>query len=76
MRNIREPVLSTLFVLAELDKKIVVKWEYCPQGFWVFWILQWGTVVFRLCKDGEWKTVLVDDLLPCDRRRQLVYSQV
>ncbi len=35
MRNICEPVLSALSVLAEreeLVKKIVVMREYCPQG--------------------------------------------
>ena len=30
----------------------------------------------RLCKDGKWTVILVDDLIPCDRRGQPVYSQV
>ena len=30
----------------------------------------------RLCKDGKWTVILVDDLIPCDRHGQPVYSQV
>ncbi|XP_033727036.1 calpain-D-like isoform X2 [Pecten maximus] len=60
--------LSALAVLAdrkELLEKIILTKTFCDEGAYHL----------RLCKDGCWKIVLVDDAFPCDTSNRFLYSR-
>jgi calpain-15 len=57
--------LAVIIEQPEILEKIIITKEYCPQGCYLV----------RLCHNGEWQTVIVDDLFPCDSNGYLIYSQ-
>ena len=58
--------LSALSVLAEKPNRIKKLFVSDKQN-------KWGVYGIRICKNGEWKDVVVDDYIPCDRQ-QVVFS--
>ncbi|CAF1518163.1 unnamed protein product, partial [Rotaria magnacalcarata] len=60
--------VTALSVLAEEPEylmKVLITKEYNHQG--IYYV--------RLCKDGEWTQIIVDDRLPCTLNKRLAYSQ-
>lgn len=57
--------LAILIEKPEMLHKIIITKEYCPQGCYQV----------RLCHYGEWQTVIVDDLFPCDSNDSLIFSK-
>ena len=51
----------------DLLENIMLTKKYCPAV---------GAYQVRLCKDGKWTTVLIDDTLPCHADGTLAFSKV
>lgn len=49
----------------ELLQRILVSTDFSTHGCYLI----------RLCHNGEWKLVIVDDLFPCNSHSRLIYSQ-
>lgn len=57
--------VSLLAQKEELLRDIFITENFCEEGLYQV----------RLCKDGNWKTVIVDDCFPCDAQGNLIYSR-
>ncbi|XP_023233668.1 calpain-D-like [Centruroides sculpturatus] len=61
-------LMSALAVLVkqpQLLERVIVTKDICPEGAYKF----------QLYKNGYWKLVVIDDLLPCDANGFLLYSE-
>nr|XP_039265088.1 calpain-15-like isoform X1 [Styela clava] len=57
--------LSVLVERPDLLRNIFITREYS----------KYGAYMIRLCKDGIWQSLFIDDLLPCNMHGELLYTQ-
>lgn len=57
--------LAVIIEQPELLNKILITKSFCTQGVYQI----------RLCFNGQWKTVIIDDLFPCDEWNRLINAK-
>ena len=61
--------VGALSILAHQKPHLVASLFPCEQEY-----SEYGAYLVRLCKDGLWRNVIIDDQLPCNRNDALAYT--
>ena len=59
--------LSSLSVLAEKSERIIRLFETTE-------VNEYGLYSIKICKNGEWQNILIDDFFPCNPDGTLAFS--
>jgi calpain-15 len=73
--DVRQGQIGNCWFLAALSVVAEQRPEHILKLFLTKEVNFYGLYQVRLCKDGEWKIVVVDDLFPCNKFKQLLFSK-